>query len=400
MRDRASPQGRRVVLGITGGIAAYKTPELVRHLRAAGAEVRVVLSHSATHFVAAGALAAVGAELVDDHGMGMLHIDLARWADIVLIAPATAHLLARLAIGAADDLLTTLCLATEAPVCLAPAMNRVMWEHPATCANHAKLLERGVLFIGPDEGPQACGDSGPGRMSEPAEITAFLERLWGEEGPLRDVSAVVTAGPTYEALDPARGFTNRSSGKMGYAVAAALAEQGAQVVLVSGPTALAAPPGVRRVLVTSALEMREAVLAHRHGMRLFVGAAAVADYRPDTISPQKLKKQADTLTVTFVRNPDILAEVAQWIPRPFTVGFAAETEELEGHARAKLEKKGLDLVIANPVGEPGAGFGDDQNRVTLVDKDRTVAWTAAPKTEIAREIVMEIIKRLPRNTHA
>ena len=388
------------MLGITGGIAAYKTPELVRELRAAGAVVRAVLSHSAAQFVAAGALAAVGAELVDDRETGMLHIDLARWADIVLIAPATAHLLARLASGAADDLLTTLCLATEAPVCLAPAMNRVMWEHPATRANHAKLLERGVLFVGPGEGPQACGDNGPGRMSEPAEITAFLERLWGEEGPLRGVPAVVTAGPTYEALDPARGFTNRSSGKMGYAVAAALAEQGAQVVLVSGPTALAAPPLVQRVQVTSALEMREAVLAHRHGMRLFVGAAAVADYRPDTISPQKLKKQADTLTVTFVRNPDILAEVAQWTPRPFTVGFAAETEELETHARAKLEKKGLDLVIANPVGEPGAGFGEDRNRVTLVDKDGTVAWTAAPKTEIAREIVKEIIKRLPRNTHA
>ncbi len=400
MRDRGSPQGRRVVLGITGGIAAYKAPELVRQLRAAGAEVRAVLSRSATRFVAPGALAAVGAELIDDEDTGMLHIDLARWADVVLIAPATAHLLARLAIGAADDLLTTLCLATEAPLCVAPAMNRVMWEHPATRANHAQLLGRGVLFVGPGQGPQACGENGPGRMSEPAEIVAFLERLWSETGVLRNIPALVTAGPTYEALDPARGFTNRSSGKMGYAIAAALAEQGAQVVLVSGPTALAAPPRVHRVLVTSAVEMREAVLAHRDGLRLFVGAAAVADYRPETISPQKLKKQADSLTITFVRNPDILAEVAQWQPRPFTVGFAAETEELESHARTKLEKKGLDLVIANPVGEPGAGFGEDQNRVTLIDRDRTVAWTAAPKTEIARRIVTEIIKRLPRNTHA
>ncbi len=396
----ASPRGRRVVLGITGGIAAYKAPELVRQLRAAGAEVRAVLSQSAARFVAVGALTAVGAEVVDDEEMGMLHIDLARWADIVLIAPATAHLLARLAIGAADDLLTTLCLATEAPICLAPAMNRVMWEHPATRANHTQLLERGVLFVGPDEGPQACGENGPGRMSQPAEIAAFLEHLWGEEGRLRGVRAVVTAGPTYEALDPARGLTNRSSGKMGYAVAAALAEQGAQVLLVSGPTGLTAPPGVRRVLVTSAIEMREVVLAHRDGMRLFVGAAAVADYRPETVSAQKLKKQAGTLTITFVRNPDIVAEVASWTPRPFTVGFAAETEELERHARTKLEKKGLDLVIANPIGEPGAGFGEDHNRVTLIDKDRTVAWTAAPKTEIARQIVMEIIKRLPRDTHA
>ncbi len=397
MRDKARAQGRRVVLGITGGIAAYKTPELVRRLRTAGAVVRAVLSQSATRFVAPGALAAVGAELVDDEDRGMPHIDLARWADIVLIAPATAHLLARLAMGAADDLLTTLCLATEAPLCVAPAMNRVMWEHPATRANHAQLLERGVLFVGPGAGPQACGENGPGRMSEPLEIAAFLERFWGETGALRDIPALVTAGPTYEALDPARGFTNRSSGKMGYAVAAALAEQGAQVVLVSGPTALAAPPGVHRILVTSAIEMREAVRAHREGLRLFVGAAAVADYRPETMAPQKLKKQADTLTVTFVRNPDILAEVAQWQPRPFTVGFAAETEALEDHARAKLEKKGLDLIVANPVGEPGAGFGTDQNRVTVINKDRTVAWAAAAKTEIARQLVREIIKRLPRN---
>ncbi len=397
MQDMPSLQGRRVVLGITGGIAAYKTPELVRRLRSGGAEVRVVLSRGGARFVTAEALAAVGADVADDAGHGMPHIDLARWADIVVIAPATAHLMARLAAGAADDLLTTVCLATEAPVCVAPAMNRAMWQNPATRANHAALLARGVLFVGPGEGLQACGESGPGRMSEPAEIAAFLERLWGEAGALRGLLAVVTAGATYEALDPARGFTNRSSGKMGYALAAALADEGASVVLVSGPTTLAAPPRVQRTMVISAIEMRDAVLAYRDTMRLFVGAAAVADYRPEAVSPRKLKKEADTLTVTFVRNPDILAEVARLAHPPFTVGFAAETEDLEAHARAKLEGKGVDLIVANPIGEAGVGFGEDRNRVILIDKDRTVAWADAPKTEIARGLVREIITRLRRN---
>ncbi len=395
MQDMSPLRGRHVVLGITGGVAAYKTPELVRRLRTAEATVRVVLSRSARQFVAAGALAAVGADVVEDHGLGMVHIDLARWADVVVIAPATAHALSRLAAGAADDLLTTVCLATEAPLCVAPAMNRVMWMNPATRANCAVLEGRGVRFVGPDEGAQACGDSGPGRMSEPGEILGMLERLWGA-GPLHGINTVVTAGPTYEALDPARGFTNRSSGKMGYALAAALANQGAAVTLISGPTALPAPAGVRRIAVTSARQMRDAVWACRGAMDLFVAAAAVADYRPQTVLADKLKKDADTLTVTLVRNPDILAEVAALTPRPFTVGFAAETGDVETKARAKRARKGIDLIVANPIDEAGVGFAGDDNRVILIDKDHAGAWAAAPKTEIARALVREIIKRLPR----
>ena len=395
MQDMSPLRGRHVVLGITGGVAAYKTPELVRRLRTAEATVRVVLSRSARQFVAAGALAAVGADVVEDHGLGMVHIDLARWADVVVIAPATAHALSRLAAGAADDLLTTVCLATEAPLCVAPAMNRVMWMNPATRANCAVLEGRGVRFVGPDEGAQACGDNGPGRMSEPGEILGMLERLWGA-GPLHGINTVVTAGPTYEALDPARGFTNRSSGKMGYAVAAALANQGAAVTLISGPTALPAPAGVRRIAVTSARQMRDAVWACRGAMDLFVAAAAVADYRPQAVLADKLKKDADTLTITLARNPDILAEVAGLTPRPFTVGFAAETGDVETKARAKRARKGIDIIVANPIDEAGVGFAGDDNRVILIDKDHAVAWTAAPKTEIARALVREIIKRLPR----
>ena len=395
MQDMSPLRGRHVVLGITGGVAAYKTPELVRRLRTAEATVRVVLSRSARQFVAAGALAAVGADVVEDHGLGMVHIDLARWADVVVIAPATAHALSRLAAGAADDLLTTVCLATEAPLCVAPAMNRVMWMNPATRANCAVLEGRGVRFVGPDEGAQACGDNGPGRMSEPGEILGMLERLWGA-GPLHGINTVVTAGPTYEALDPARGFTNRSSGKMGYALAAALANQGAAVTLISGPTALPAPAGVRRIAVTSARQMRDAVWACRGAMDLFVAAAAVADYRPQAVLADKLKKDADTLTITLARNPDILAEVAGLTPRPFTVGFAAETGDVETKARAKRARKGIDLIVANPIDEAGVGFAGDDNRVILIDKDHAGAWAAAPKTEIARALVREIIKRLPR----
>ena len=395
MQDMSPLRGRHVVLGITGGVAAYKTPELVRRLRTAEATVRVVLSRSARQFVAAGALAAVGADVVEDRRLGMVHIDLARWADVVVIAPATAHALSRLAAGAADDLLTTVCLATEAPLCVAPAMNRVMWMNPATRANCAVLEGRGVRFVGPDEGAQACGDSGPGRMSEPGEILGMLERLWGA-GPLHGINTVVTAGPTYEALDPARGFTNRSSGKMGYALAAALANQGAAVTLISGPTALPAPAGVRRIAVTSARQMRDAVWACRGAMDLFVAAAAVADYRPQAVLADKLKKDADTLTITLARNPDILAEVAGLTPRPFTVGFAAETGDVETKARAKRARKGIDIIVANPIDEAGVGFAGDDNRVILIDKDHAVAWTAAPKTEIARALVREIIKRLPR----
>lgn len=399
MTELASLKGRRILLGVTGGIAAYKAPELVRRLHERGAEVRIVLSRTARQFVTTASLTAVGATITDDKSSPMAHIDLARWADLILIAPATAHLLARLANGAADDLLTTTCLATEAPIAVAPAMNRIMWQKGITQGNVQRLRHHGIVLIDPDEGAQACGETGPGRMREVADIVLFIEHLWDQKGVLAHIKAVVTAGPTYEPLDPVRGFTNRSSGKMGYALAEALAWCGASVILISGPTALAVPPQVERVAVLTAIEMRDAVFSYRHAMDLFVATAAVADYRPETTLPDKLKKTANTLQLTLVRNPDIIAEVAALRPHPFTVGFAAESENLEGHGRDKLLKKGLDLVVANPVGEPGVGFESDHNRVTLIDKNGATAWPTATKTEIARRLVHEITKRLPRNEH-
>jgi len=400
LQEPGSLRGRHVLLGITGGVAAYKTPELVRRLIERGAEVRVILSHTASQFVTALSLKAVGGQIVQERDVPMAHIELARWADVLLIAPATAYVLARLATGTCDDLLTTTVLATHAPVAVAPAMNQAMWRHVATQANQALLRERGTLFIGPANGPQACGDLGPGRMAEITDILSCLAHMGDQAQALSGVLAVVTAGPTYEALDPARGFTNRSSGKMGYAIADALTRSGAHVTLITGPTALPAPACARVIAVTSALEMHNAVLSCREAMELFVATAAVADYRPETTLAHKLKKGAETLDIRFVRNPDILAEVASWKPAPFTVGFAAETEHLETYGRKKLVDKGLDLVVANPVGEPGAGFEADWNRVTLIDKAQAVEWVAAPKADVARMLVTEIIKRLPRSPHS
>lgn len=397
MQEAQALKGRRILLGITGGVAAYKTPDLVRRFRDREAEVRVVLSRAASQFVTEGALIAVGAAVVSGDQGGMVHIDLARWADVVLVAPATAHFLSRLAAGACDDLLTTICLATHAPIAVAPAMNQAMWRNPATQENQTRLRARAIHFIGPADGLQACGDRGPGRMAEIGDLIATVERLGGQQGALRSIVAVVTAGPTYEPLDPVRGFTNRSSGKMGYALAEALAGHGAQVTLVSGPTRLETPARVRKIAVTTALQMRDAVASCREGMHLFIAAAAVADYRPETVLAQKLKKRAESFDVRFVRNPDILAEVASWRPAPFTVGFAAETENLEAHGREKLIKKGLNLVVANPVGDPDAGFEADTNRVILIDKDTAVAWAPASKVEIAQRLVLEITPHLTKD---
>lgn len=389
--------GRRIVLGITGGIAAYKAPELVRRLRDAGAAVRIVLTRSARQFVTTLALEAVGATIVDDDGpLSMPHIDLARWAELILIAPATAHLLARVAAGAADDLLTTVCLATEAPVVLAPAMNRIMWQKEATQANCRRLLAQGIQLLGPDDGSQACGDSGPGRMRDVPLLVDFVCDFWGPK-PLAGRTAVVTAGPTYEPLDPVRGFTNRSSGKMGYAIAGALKAAGADVILISGPVALATPPGVRRIDVVTAEDMRMAVATTRGRLDLFVATAAVADYRPGDIHTSKIKKTAPTLTVTLVRNPDILAEVASWQPAPFTVGFAAETDDLETNAQAKLRAKGVDLIVANPIGVADTGLGADNNQITLVDADGATTWPAAAKKTLAEQLVRDIAQRIRRS---
>lgn len=370
---------RHVLLGVSGGIAAYKAAELTRRLRARGAEVRVVMTRAAQAFVGPLTLQALSGnpvrlDLLDPAAeAGMDHIELARWADLVLVAPASADVLARLAAGLADDLLTTLALATQAPLVLAPAMNQQMWRHPATQANVRLLAERGARLLGPAVGEQACGETGPGRMLEPeAILTALmapgrlpgLER--GRDNPLRDQPILVTAGPTREAIDPVRFIGNRSSGRMGHALAEALADRGARVVLVSGPTALPTPPGVERIPVESALEMEAAVMARVPACRLFVAAAAVGDYRVEAPAPAKIKKGREELTLRLVRNPDILAQVAALRDAPFTVGFAAETERVEEQALAKLRAKGLDMIAANQVGGATGGFEREDNALTVI----------------------------------
>src|SRR5581483_4916551 len=348
---------KRVLVGVTGGIAAYKTADLIRRLRDAGAETRVVMTAGAAEFITPLTLQAVSGHPVHEQLLdteaeaGMGHIDLARWADVIVVAPASANFLARLAQGRADDLLTTVCLAAAVPVAVAPAMNQQMWANAATQNNMRTLRARKIHVLGPAEGEQACGEIGPGRMLEPLELVARVSELFAT-GELEGLKVVVTAGPTWEAIDPVRGITNRSSGKMGYAVAAAAAEAGARVVLVSGPTALPDPPRVQTVRVVSAQDMYDAVHSHLEGAHIFIGVAAVADYRVEQAAPGKIKKTADRLTLELVRNPDILAAVAHRRPHIYCVGFAAETDDPEANARAKLASKGIDLVAANRVG-PG-----------------------------------------------
>ena len=396
----------RIVLGVTGGIAAYKAPDLVRRLRERGAEVQVVLTAGAQQFVTPLTFQAVShlpvrTGLWDREAeMAMGHLELARWAELVLVAPATADTLARLAHGQAGDLLTTLCLATEAPLAVAPAMNWRMWQHPATQANVATLVARGVRVLGPASGGLAEGESGPGRMLEPVEIARALlgEGAAAAATPLHDgaldgLRVLITAGPTREAIDPVRYITNRSSGKMGFAVAAAAAEAGARVTLVAGPVHLPTPAGVERVDVESARQMHAAAMERAPGCDLFVGAAAVADYAPRDPAPRKLKKLSQHLELQLERTPDILADVAALVPRPFCVGFAAETDDLELHARAKLRDKGIDLVAANRVGA-GLGFDRDDNALALFWADGGRDLGHASKAQLARELVAAIAERL------
>ena len=393
------PPNRRIVLGVAGGIAAYKAADLVRRLRDRNFEVRVVMTAGAREFVAPLTFQALSSnpvhcELLDAQAeAGMGHIELARWADLVLIAPATANVLARLAHGFADDLLTTLCLATTAPLVLAPAMNRQMWQASPTRANVRTLLARGVAMLGPGEGDQACGEVGPGRMLEPEEIAARIE-AWFRGGALEGVEVLVTAGPTWEALDPVRFLTNHSTGKMGYAVAAAAAEEGARVSLVSGPTALPAPPGIDRIEVTSAEEMYAEAMARATRCDIFIAAAAVADYRPARCEAQKIKKGDGPAALDLVRTPDIVAGVAAMEGGPFTVGFAAETESVQAHARNKLERKGLDMIAANRVGLPDRGFASESNALCVLWRDggrRELAL--ASKVELARSLVGLVAER-------
>jgi phosphopantothenoylcysteine decarboxylase/phosphopantothenate--cysteine ligase len=399
---------RKVLLGITGGIAAYKSALLARGLMAAGAEVRVVMTAGAQAFVQPLTFQAltghpVHTDLLDETAeAAMGHIELARWADLVLIAPASANTLARLAQGMADDLLSTLCLATSAQLVVAPAMNRLMWAHPATQDNMAKLLDRGAHCIGPAAGEQACGETGAGRLTEPDDIlTALQERLATESvtarsEPLRGKHVLITAGPTLEPIDPVRYIGNRSSGRMGFAIAADAARRGAKVTLISGPVSLPSPNGVHRIDVQTALEMHAAVFARTDQADLFIAVAAVADYRSQAPADEKIKKTGDTLTLELIRNPDILAEVAALENAPFCVGFAAETESLEQHARGKLANKRLNLIAANHVADKHSPvFGSDSNALEVFWPDgghRSIP--RAPKTDIAQALLDIVSERL------
>jgi phosphopantothenoylcysteine decarboxylase/phosphopantothenate--cysteine ligase len=388
---------KRILLGVTGGIAAYKSADLVRRLREAGGEVRVVMTRAAGEFITPLTLQALSGnpvhrELLDaETESAMGHIDLARWADAIVVAPASADFIARLAHGRADDLLAALCLATDAPIAVAPAMNRLMWANAATQENVATIARRGVRIFGPGEGDQACGETGPGRMLEPADIATRVGGLF-ESGALSGQTVLITAGPTFEALDPVRGLTNRSSGKMGYALAEAARDAGARVTLVSGPVALTPPDRIEVIRVTSAPEMFDAVMARAPGVDIFIGVAAVADYRPATTSAGKIKKDAEAMTVALVRNPDILASVAALRPRPFMVGFAAETGDLEREARKKLVSKGADLIIANDATTIGA----DDAQVWVVSRAAITPLERLPKTELARRLIAVIAE----NCHA
>jgi phosphopantothenoylcysteine decarboxylase/phosphopantothenate--cysteine ligase len=383
-----------VVLGITGGIAAYKTPDLVRRLRERGAEVQIVMTTSAEEFVTGTALQAVSGRPIRSNlwdkeaEAAMSHIELARWADAVLVAPATAEVMARIVSGGAPDLLTTICLATNSPIALAPAMNHVMWSNPATEANRAVLEERGIHILGPGVGSQACGEEGAGRMLEPDAIAAAVFNLTGTkgEGLLEGYKLVVTAGPTREAIDPVRYITNRSSGKMGYAMASAAAAQGAKVVLVSGPVNLPELSGVDVVNVESAEQMYAATHDAVAGADIFIAAAAVADYRPADVSEQKIKKTDEAMTLALTRCPDILASVAALDAAPFTMGFAAETENLIDYARGKLTKKRLDMIVANRVGRD-RGFDRDDNAATVLWNGGERTYPTSSKVDLARQLI-------------
>jgi phosphopantothenoylcysteine decarboxylase/phosphopantothenate--cysteine ligase len=414
---------KRILLGVTGGIAAYKTADLVRRLREVGAEARVAMTPAATAFVAPLTFQAVSGRPVHTEWLdanaeaGMGHIELARWADLILIAPATADFLARLAHGLANDLLSTLCLATDQPIAVAPAMNRLMWQNIATQDNCRLLARRGVKIWGPGVGEQACGEIGAGRMLEPVELCSLvIEQLGAREDTaefqaeslppapsptaplapydLQGLTVLLTAGPTREALDPVRFISNRSTGKMGFAVAEAAAAAGARVVLVSGPVMLKTPPGVERIDVESAVEMHEAVRERVREADIFIATAAVADYRAASPAERKIKKTRDALILELTRNPDILAEVAALRShRPFTVGFAAETHDVLRYAEDKRRRKNLDLIAANQVGVAGSGFESEQNELHVLWEGGERVLPLADKTLLGQQLVALIAER-------
>lgn len=397
----SAPFPRRILLGITGGIAAYKSAELVRRLRERGAEVQVVMTAAATAFITPLTLQALSGRpvrtgLMDPQAeAAMSHIELARWAECLLIAPASADFIARLAHGLADDLLSTVCLASEAPLVVAPAMNRVMWQHPATRANCAVLAARGARLLGPADGEQACGEVGAGRMLEPPALVEALA-VTAPAVDLRGLTVLITAGPTREPLDPVRFLTNRSSGKMGYAVAEAARDAGARVILVSGPVHLPAPAGVTCVRVEQAEAMRAAVLQHVAAADLFIATAAVADYRPAERVAGKIKKNGERLTLDLEPTPDILAEVAGRASPPFTVGFAAETERVAEYAEGKRRRKKLDMIAANQVDDQGLGFDSDDNALTVFWDGGARSLPRQSKSALARALLALVAERMGR----
>ena len=393
-----------IVLGVTGGIAAYKTPELVRRLRDAGANVRVIVTPNATRFVAPLALATVSNHGVitdqwgDSEKGGVDHIELARWAELLLIAPATANIIAKLAVGIADDSLSTYAVAHRQQIAVAPAMNWAMLQHPTVAQNLETLRRRGVEIIDPESGPLAEGEEGPGRLADIPVIVERVQQLFRPKD-LQGRSILVTAGPTREPIDPVRYLSNRSSGKMGFAMAEAAQKRGASVTLVSGPTSVIPPAGVSITRVTTASQMHEAVMQKLRGQQIVIKAAAVADFTPAATAAQKIKKElGNELTITFKKNPDIIDSIAAAVPRPFIVAFAAETESLEENAREKLLRKKADLIVANNVGDASIGFDSDENEVLVISRDgRTMKIAKAPKLVIANRILDVIVEHLPRD---
>ncbi len=389
---------KNILLGITGGIAAYKSVELTRRLREQGAHVKIVMTASATAFITPLTLQAVSeervhVELLDVETEATInHIELARWADIILIAPTTANFIAKLTYGHADDLLSTVCLATVAPILLAPAMNQKMWQAPITQENCQRLQQRGVTFLGPTEGSQACGEVGPGRMLEPSEIVSRVRDFF-TTGALQGRRVLVTAGPTREDIDPVRFISNRSSGRMGYAMAAAARDTGASVTLVSGPVSLTPPDHVEVKTIYCAQEMLETVMAEIKETDIFIAAAAVADYRPVRVVDHKIKKQNSSLILELERTPDILGQVASLPQPPFTVGFAAETQAVTEYARDKLQRKKLDMIAANQVGTPGIGFDSTDNALTVLWAEGEIELPRCSKQELAKQLMEVIIRR-------
>lgn len=392
--------GKHIVLGVSGSIAAYKSPELVRRLCERGAKVCVVMTEAAKSFITPLSLQVVSGHLVaDDLGdfatkKAMEHIELAKWADLVLLAPATADLLARLAAGMANDMLTTLCLATSAPVAAALAMNKQMYQAVATQANLTTLSSRGMLLWGPDRGSQACGDIGPGRMFDPIVLVDYVSQHFNPDRSLSHLNIMITAGPTREALDPVRFFSNHSAGEMGFAIARAAVAKGAQITLISGPVSQPTPADVERVDVVSALEMQDAVMCSIHQQHIFIGCAAVADYRASCCSLKKIKKQGDELIITLIKNPDIIEAVgALKKHRPYVVGFAAETHNMEEYARQKRINKKIDLICANNVSQISQGFNSDNNALHLFWQDGEILLPLSNKTLLAQQLIDEIINR-------